>query len=97
VAPHRKIVAFLNSALVAFVKLINHRVGWSVEGRFIGFIKTGVVPTDDEMLAYYHLRPGDARFADHACKFKYTRCVLLKHNGNFVITSITPDITEVTQ
>lgn len=78
------------------MKLINRRVGWHVEGRFIAALGAGVAPTLDEMLAYYHLKPGNVRFDGLAAPHRYIRVVLLKPNGNFIVTPITPDINEVT-
>ena len=77
------------------MRLANHRGGWWTEGRFICSIHAGIKPTDHQLLAYWHLKPGDARFADHARAVPYARRVLLKHNGNFVIVPITSDIKEV--
>lgn len=79
------------------MRLTNPRSGTVVEGKFICIIPAGATPTDDQLLAYWHLKPGDARFADHARPFSVARCVLLKHNGNFVITPLSKDITEVTE
>jgi hypothetical protein len=78
------------------MKLINRRVGWSVEGKFIAVLDAGVSPTLDEMLAYYELKPGDARFSELFAPHRYARAVMLKLNGNFIVTPLTPDINEVT-
>ncbi len=74
--------------------LTNHRSGWSVTGKPVAMILPGVVPTDDQLLAFWHLRPGDARYADHARASIYPRSVLMRHNANFIIVPITKDITE---
>lgn len=78
------------------MKLVNRRVGWHVEGTFIAMLDAGISPTHDEMLAYYHLRPGDKRFDELLAPHRYARAVLLKLNGNFIVTPLTPDINEVT-
>lgn len=78
------------------MKFVNRRAGWHVEGKFIALIPAGVCPSDDEMLAYWHLRPGNARFADHAQPWRIGRCVLLKLNGNFLIAPLNPDVMEIT-
>jgi hypothetical protein len=78
------------------MKLTSSRNGWSVTGQYITLIPAGVTPTDDEMLAYWHLKPGNARFAEHARPSRFVRCVLLKHNGNFIIVPLSADISEVT-
>ena len=78
------------------MRFVDRRSGWAVEGKFIAILKPGVVPTDDEMLAYYDLKPGDNRFADLARATKYARIVLLKHNGNFVVAPLNPDVSEIT-
>lgn len=78
------------------MKLINRRVGWHVEGKFITTLDAGVSPTVDEMLAYYHLKPSDKRFDELHAPHRYMRVVLLKPNGNFIVTPITSDIKEVT-
>lgn len=79
------------------MRLTNSRSGWSVNGEFICVIPAGSLPTDDQLLAYWHLKPGDARYADHCGISRYARVVLRKHNGNFVITPLNKDISEVTQ
>lgn len=78
------------------MKLISYRSGWSVEGEFVAVLPKDAVPSDNEMLAYFHLRPGDARFADHARSSRFDRVVLRKHNSNFVIVPCTGDISKVT-
>lgn len=78
------------------MRLVNRRSGWVVEGKYISTIPSTVKPTADEMLAYYHLRPGDPRFAGLAGVMPWDRIVLLKPNGNFLIAAITPDVMEAT-
>ena len=78
------------------MRFVNRRTGWVAEGKYIGTIAAGVKPTADEVLAYYHLRPGDLRFSGLACAMRWTRIVLLKQNGNFLIAPITPDVSEIT-
>lgn len=78
------------------MRFVDRRAGWSVNGEYVTSIPAGQHLTNDEMLAYFHLRPGDARFDQHARASRYLRVVLLKHNGNFVIAPINPNVTEIT-
>jgi hypothetical protein len=78
------------------MRFTDKKAGWVVEGKFIASIPAGQHLTDDEMLAYYHLQPGDARFADHAKGSRWMRVVLQKLNGNFVIAPINPNVSDVT-
>lgn len=78
------------------MRFVERRIGWIVEGEYITSIPVGQHLTNDEMLAYYHLRPGDERFAALARASKYMRVVLRKHNGNFIVAPLTPDVTEIT-
>ena len=77
------------------MKLTNHRLGWSITGEYVTLIRANVIPTDDELLAYWHLRPGQLRYADHARAFPHVRVILRKHNGNFVIVPVTKGISEI--
>lgn len=78
------------------MRFVDRRSGWTVDGKFIASIPAGQHLTNNEVLAYFHLHPGDARFADHAHSSRYLRIVLQKPNGNFIIAPITPDVSEIT-
>lgn len=78
------------------MRFVDRRAGWSVDGEFVTSFPAGQHLTDDEMLAYFHLRPGDTRFVDHSRASRYLRVVLRKHNGNFLIAPINPNVTEIT-
>jgi len=77
------------------MKFSDRRAGWSVEGTYITSFPAGQHLTEDEMLAYYHLQPGDDRYADLQRASRYVRVVLKKPNGNFVVAPCTPHVTEV--
>ena len=78
------------------MKLVNAQAGWSTEGKFITLLPLGMAVDARCMLAYYGLKTGDLRFESLANPSKYSRAVLMKESGTFVVVPLSPAITGVT-
>ena len=76
------------------MKLVDVRAQWCVEGTFVALIEAKTVPSADEMLAYWGMRPDHPLFGDHARPNRHSRYVLLRPDGNFVIVPFTHDVRE---
>lgn len=72
------------------MRLVNARTGWMTEGMFITILAANK-PVDTECMAtYYGLSPKDKHFASLQRPCRYTRTVLMKANGRFVIVPMSP-------
>jgi len=74
------------------MKITDRRCGWSVEGRYIETLPSGVPVTVDQMRVYFGAEPGDRHYDEHIGPVPYERIVLQKANGDFTIVPINPDI-----
>ena len=78
------------------MRLVNAQAGWSTEGTFITLLPLGVTVDARCMLAYYGLKTGDLHFDSLASPSRYSRAVLMKESGTFVVVPLSPAITGVT-
>lgn len=74
------------------MKIIDRRCGWTAVGTEVGRIPAMALPTADEMLAYYHLEPGCAKYVYYSAANRFERVILKKLNGEFLIVPINPDV-----
>lgn len=74
------------------MKISDVRCGWTVEGKYIATLVAGERPSDDELVSYYGVKPGEKNYHIYAAPAKYDRVVILKDNGHFVIAPMNPDI-----
>jgi len=77
------------------MRLVNLRAGWMSEGMFITILAANK-PVDDKCMAsYYGPYPGDKHYAQLQRPNKFTRVVLMKPTGKFVIVPLTPLVIQL--
>ncbi len=76
------------------MRLTNHRAGWMTEGMLITIFAANKPVDAPCMQTYYGLTPKDRIYAALQRPNPFTRVVLMKPTGTFVIVPMTPHVAE---
>ena len=79
------------------MKLANARSGWITEGMLITILAKDKPVDSTCMATYYGLFPGDEHHDELQRPCRFTRTVLMKPSGKFVIVPMTPYVYIVSE
>lgn len=77
--------------VLAIGHIVRVRVDWQTfEGPVVFIFSANIQPSQEDILKYYNLEPGDRHYKSACRTSKFDRAVIDKGNGHYIIVPVAP-------